>query len=93
MVVVSEMILPQKCNVNICPQKKFTKPNRKERSMPKPREKWQADVQAKLALLGMTQAELGKRIGTTGGVISQAMCGNYSENLKKKILKYLSIKE
>jgi transcriptional regulator with XRE-family HTH domain len=61
--------------------------------MPKPREKWQADVQAKLSLLGMTQAELGRRLGTTGGVISQAMCGNYSGNLKKKILKYLNIKE
>jgi hypothetical protein len=75
------------------PSKKFTNSNGKERNMPKPREKWQADVQAKLALLGMTQAELGRRIGTTGGVISQAMCGNYSENLRKKILKYLSIKE
>ena len=59
----------------------------------KPREQWQADVQGKLALLGMTQAELGKRIGTTGGVISQAMCGNYSERLKRKICDYLNIEE
>lgn len=59
----------------------------------KPKAKWQIAVRAKLEEMGIGYRELANRMGENEGSVRQVMCKDNQPILKRKICKYLNIKE